>query len=438
MLIAAIHFVLFGYFLFRTAITSPISDMFTYIADYLQLRSGQIGLANYLWRPHGEHRLVWVRLLTWVDVELLHTRGVAFMAAASASICAAALLVWHQVRRAEPNVGGVSPLSLFAPMLFLTTANVVDCSVPINTTYPITVFFVVSSVVLFVSPRGPDRHLKLRRAAAILAASCAGLGTAAGLLAWPILVWIAWHERAGGFWPAVLVTLGGAYTMFYLHNLPVYGLAPVLEMHPASLLGAAHLSKMLDYFVAFLGLPFTREPALGLFGRGIGCVLLVAGASAVLFATFSARLNSPLDRIAIGMILLALGSAALAALGRSELVKEVPVRYAMFTTALHVGLLCLLLPRCVRRFASARGRMLLNTTALAFASLLLFQQVFVGRIAEQTAAAIARDADCFAQGTHAGPVSSVVSRAPAAAAQVVTALRQQGLLGPRSSQCTTP
>ena len=34
-LIAAVHFVLFGYFLFRTAITSPISDMFTYIADYL-------------------------------------------------------------------------------------------------------------------------------------------------------------------------------------------------------------------------------------------------------------------------------------------------------------------------------------------------------------------------------------------------------------------
>jgi hypothetical protein len=99
-LIAAIHFALFGYFLFRTAITSPISDMFTYIADYLQLRSGQIGLANYLWRPHGEHRLVWVRLLTWVDVELLHTRGIAFMAAASASICATALLVWHQVRRA--------------------------------------------------------------------------------------------------------------------------------------------------------------------------------------------------------------------------------------------------------------------------------------------------------------------------------------------------
>jgi hypothetical protein len=33
-LIVGVHFILFGYFLFQTVITSPISDMFTYIADY--------------------------------------------------------------------------------------------------------------------------------------------------------------------------------------------------------------------------------------------------------------------------------------------------------------------------------------------------------------------------------------------------------------------
>src|SRR5436305_1225824 len=61
-LLAAMHFALFGYFLLQTAIWSPISDMFSYIADYLRYRSRQMGLLDYLWFPHGEHRLLWIRL----------------------------------------------------------------------------------------------------------------------------------------------------------------------------------------------------------------------------------------------------------------------------------------------------------------------------------------------------------------------------------------
>jgi hypothetical protein len=182
----------------------------------------------------------------------------------------------------------------------------------------------------------------------------------------------------------------------------------------------------------------TRAPALATAGRVVGLSLLVAGLSAVAIATFSSRLRAPLDRAATGLIMLALGSATLAALGRSDLVSEVPVRYTMFATALHVGLLCLLLPRAVRAFATPSARAVVDAAAFAFALVLLIQQVLVGRIAEQTAAAIARNADCFAQGFHGQPVGAVVSRSPAAAAQVLGALRQQGLLAPRSSECISP
>ena len=154
--IAAVHFALFGYFLYRTAIISPISDMFTYIADYLRFRAGQVGLLSYLWQPHGEHRLVWVRLLTWLDVELLHTRGFAFMSAATASITTTTALLWYRMRRDEPMLP-VS-LTLLAPMLVLTSANVVDCSVPINTTYPMTIVFAVLSIVLFADAGARNRR----------------------------------------------------------------------------------------------------------------------------------------------------------------------------------------------------------------------------------------------------------------------------------------
>jgi hypothetical protein len=435
-LIAAAHITLFGYFLFQTAITSPISDMFTYIADYLQFRAGQVGLLDYLWQPHGEHRLLWIRSLTWADVELLHTRGIAFMAAATASISAAAILVWRVIRRAEPRLA--APLTLLAPMLVLTSANVVDCSVPINTTYPITVFFAVLSLVLFTGAGEFERWPNLWRTAAIPAAIGSSLATSAGLLMWPILLWISWCGRAGGRWLAILVGVGAIYVAFYTYNLPPYGLAPALDLDVVSFTSPQHLFRLVDYFIAFLGLPFTREPALGLLGRLIGLVLLLAGVSAVLLATFSNRLRTPSDQFAVGMIMLGLGSATLAAVGRSELVNEVPVRYTIFTTVLHVGLLCLVLPRLACRLATPHGRVLLNSTGLLFAALLLMQQVFIGRIAAQTVAAIARDADCFAEGIYAGPVSSVVTRAPAGAAEVLNRLRQQGLLAPRSSNCVTP
>jgi hypothetical protein len=435
-LIAAIHFVLFGYFLFRTAITLPISDMFTYIADYLRFRAGQVGLLDYLWQPHGEHRLLWIRLLTWADVEFLHTRGIAFMAAATASMLATAILVWHVIQRATPKLA--APLTLLAPMLVLTSANAVDCSVPINTTYPITVFLAVLSLVLFAGAGEFERRPNLWRTAAIPAAIGSSLATAAGLLMWPILLWISWCGRVGGRWLAILVGVGATYVTFYSYNLPPYGLAPALDTDVASFVSRQHLFELVDYFVAFLGLPFAREPALGLVGRLIGLVLLLAAVSAVLLATFSNRLKAPSDQFAVGMIMLGVGSAALAAVGRSELVNEVPVRYTMFTTTLHVGLFCLVLPRLACRLATPYGRVLLNSSGLLFAALLLMQQVFIGRIAAQTAAAIARDADCFAEGIYTGPISSVVTRAPAGAAEVLNQLRQQGLLAPRSSNCVTP
>jgi hypothetical protein len=312
--------------------------------------------------------------------------------------------------------------------------------VPINTTYPFTVFFVVLALVLFTNARDSNPHAHYRRIAAMLAAVGASMGTAAGLLAWPILLWIAWRERLNRGWLATLAGLGAVYILCYAQGLNLIGLAPALKKDVASFFSAMHLVKLSHYFFVFLGLPFTREPALGLIGSAIGATLFLAGLSAILIATFSNRLNTRLDRIAIGMILLAFGSAALAALGRSDLIEEVkvPVRYTMFASTLQVGFLCVVLPRVVRHFEFPRVRILQRSVGLMFAVVLLILQVFIGRSAAQIADVISRDADCFAQGEQTGPVSTVVTRWPEDAEKVLSALRQQGLLAPRSTDCTRP
>jgi hypothetical protein len=361
------------------------------------------------------------------------------MAAATAAVTATAALIWNELRWAEPRLGVATSLGLLAPMLILSAANVTDCSVPINTTYPLTVFLVILSLVLFAG-RKPDSYAPYRRAAAISAAFGASLATAAGLLAWPILLWVAWRERLGTAWLAAFASLGILYILLYAQNLNFLGLAPAMEKDAAAFFSAAHLGKLSNYFFAFLGLPLTRAPELALIGRVGGAALFLAGLSALLVATFSRGLSTPLDRIAIGMILLSFGSAALAAVGRGDLLDDVkvPVRYTMFATALQVGLLCLLLPRALRCFPGPHGRLLLRSAGLALAVLLLIQQILVGRSAMQIAGALAQEADCFAQGAHVDTVSQAVSRAPQGAQQVFGTLREQGLLAPRAGNCPGP
>jgi hypothetical protein len=437
-LTAGIHLTVFGYFLFRTAITAPFADMFDYIAAYLRFREGAVGLLDYLWQPHADVRLVWIRLLTMVDVEIFHTKGIPFIAVATGALLLTAVLVWYQVWRAQLRLRGPSVLGLLAPMLILSTANVIDCSIPINTTYPVAVFFIVLTLVLFAGADRFEPYVNYRRAAGVIAALGAGLTAGAGLLAWPILLWSCWQGRVGVRWMAIIIAAGASYMAFYLHNLPVHGLATASQMDIASYLGAQHLGKLADYFLAFLGLPFSYAPALGFVGRAIGAVLLLAGLFAVFWSALSPRASTPLDRIAIGMILLALGSAALATVGRADLLDEVklPVHYAIFMTALHVGLFCLVLPRLSAYCGGVRGDVLQNAVGLIVAVLLLTQQIFVGRAAALIANARAMEADCFVQGVRGPQISEVITQNQEAAEQILLALRRNGLLDPSSARCT--
>ena len=314
----------------RTAILSPISDMFAYIDVYLRFRAGEISLLDYLWRAHGEHHLVWIRLLTWADVELFHTRSIPFVIAATAAVVTSAVLVWRQLRHAQPKLGAATSMGLLAPMLMLSTANVTDCSVPINTTYPFTVFFAVLALVLFAGAGAPGSGADLRRLGAVLAAFGASMGTAAGLLTWPILLWVAWRERLNWGWLAIMAGLSMIYSLFYARDLFLLGLQPALHKDAASFVDAMHLYSMAYYFFAFLGLPFTREPSLGLIGLAVGGTLFLAGMSAVVIATFSNRLATQLDRIGTGMILLGIRVGRSGGGG-----KERPVRRTKGSRALH-------------------------------------------------------------------------------------------------------
>lgn len=437
-LAAAAQIVSFGYLVARTEIQSPISDGFAYIDDYLQFRAGKVSLLEYLWQAHGEHHLVWIRLLTWVDVAIFHVRAIPFSIAATAAISATAILIWNELRRAEPKLGAATGLGLLGPMVILSAANATDCSVPINTTYTFTVFFAVLSLVLFGCAERPQAKVAIFRICGIMAALASSLGTAAGLLMWPILLWWAVRRRFTWPWIAVVASLGGGYCVFYLRGLQFLGLGPLYEGGIRSFLSVPHLEKLADYFLVFLGLPFTRDPRLEVLGRLVGAMLLFAGAAAALVASFSWRLNTRLDRIGVGMILFAIGAAILATVGRADMSEkvEIPVRYAIFSTMLQAALLCIILPRSVR-FASWTGE-LVSGLGLALSMGLLIVQIFIARAALTIADSISREADCFAEGALRGAASPVVTRWPEDADRVLAELRRLKLLAPRTNTCASP
>ncbi|MBS0639768.1 MAG: hypothetical protein JSS43_07845 [Proteobacteria bacterium] len=416
---------LFVLVLRATLIRAPFEDMLQWLDAWRQARlSGD--WAGYAFGFFQEHRLVWAKLLTALDASWFQASGWPFIATGTLALGGVALLLTREVRCGLPSTGPVAALAWLCPMLVLTAANAVDCSVPVNTVYPLTLLFVVAACVTVTGPAETGPLTAGRGIAALLLAACAGLGNAVGLLAWPVLLWSAWRSRAGWRWLALIAAVTAVYGALYLHGLALSagGVAA-----PATV--AARATKLVAYLLAYLGLPLSRVPALRLAGEALGAVLLAASLFAVLRFGVLRPAITRLERIAVGLILFSLGSAALAALGRSQFAAEVelPVRYTVLVTPLHVGLLALALRWVAGHPAAERRGGLVLACGVALGLLLLAQQAVGMRSAIVVADAMRSKLDRFYAGQHDPDVERLVFQAGLPKAEaIVAALRRDGLL----------
>ena len=140
---------------------------------------------------------------------------------------------------------------------------------------------------------------------------------------------------------------------------------------------------MANYLLAYLGLPLSRAPKLGLVSHVLGAGLLVAGVIAILFDAILRRPATRLHLIGIGLIIIALGVAFLAAIGRVDIEQEVklPVRYSILVGLLHIGLLALVLPFLARLATTSQRQIALLGAGTALAGTLLVLQIISGRYA---------------------------------------------------------
>jgi hypothetical protein len=417
--ITAVHVGLFGYYLQATSIRLPFWDMYAFVTRYLRYRADGDVWA-YLWAPHVQHRLVWVRLLTALDVEMLRGTGYPFIVFTTACQLLTAGLLCRELRSKPIYPGLRWSVACLVVMLVLTSVSAVDCSIPIFGVYPQALVFALASLVLFDGAgETTTQALRWRRAAALLAATAAGFGNAVGLVVWPILVWSAWRGRAGLGWTMPTAVFGAAYIAFYAHGLP--------PAHYTS--GGPQPLKVLKYLLTYLGLPWTRAGALAAPGRVLGAVFLAASLVAVAWRGVFAAPGGRLERLAVGLILFALASAALASLGRVDVDPQVkvPVRYSVFVAPLHVGLLWLALPWLARQWPLPHRRRLIEAGALAAGALLLVQQVASGEAAAGRARSMTATIERFLAGQRDADMPSVVYSDLDDAQSAVDAMRRAGI-----------
>jgi hypothetical protein len=317
--------------------------MITYIDDYLHFR--QHGDLGYLWAVHVEQHQPFMHVLTALDVAAFRASGIPFVVAATIAMVVTALLTVEFRRDQQLSAEPLRSLSLLGPMLLLTPAAAVDCSIPIHSPYPLSLVFLVATLVLF------DSHADAytRRVAALVTAILASFSSASGLAIWPALLWLAWRGGASRRWLIAIAAVGIGYGSFYVLTSPSIDIG-----RPSEVIELQHLLKMADYLLAYLGLPLSRAPELGFLARGLGAVLLSAAVVAILFDAILHPVTR-LHRVGIGLIIVALGIALLISLGRVDQAQEVtvPVRYAVFAAPLHT--VCLLLIRRLRALPRLRN-----------------------------------------------------------------------------------
>lgn len=381
--ITGLYLILFGYSIGATALRVPVVDEIFWVLHYIDhWLTGDYWA--YLWTDHNGHRIVWCRLLT---IPMLQLPGGSVMPFILFGIVCFVVMIGGLVLEVmaaellpEPRIA----IALMVVLLLATSFSAIDSATPMFENFLHTCVFVVLALILWDGPREDRPRVKLRRIGALISGALASFGVSGGMLVLPVLVWMALRSGYGWRWTlaALAVTIALPVVYFPTPN----GLPLVTTFDSTTLL------RMADYILRFFGLPWSHSPALVNVGRLIGLATIVAGAFVVLRYSVFGQPRSRLDRIAVGLLLFTFLLSGAITVGRLNTApeREMPIRYAMFTSLAQVALLLAAAPWLSGLWVGLK-RPAVQMAMLAAAVLLLVQQVVGGeagaRVVQQYTAA---------------------------------------------------
>jgi len=389
--IAFVQLVLFLYYVKMTTVFGLFYDMADWLLDYARYL-GDGDLAGYLWSPHYEHRLAITRLVLLADIKLFGGVSYPFV---GVSLCCVAFVATALLSAVNSGVSAEIPsriVTFLIIMLIFNPAVGVACSVPIYDNYPHAIGLAAAALYFFDGEDTHGRGRPFRRALALFAAAGSGLGSAVGLLIWPILLWAAWRGRLAGRWIAATTVCGGTYIVLYVHGYSLAQFDASLA-HADIFWSVAHLRKIPQYFLLYMGLPWSHDPRLLLPGEMLGGLMTLLIAAVIIRRGITGPPGGLRERTEVGLLIFVLGTAVLASFGRSDIVDlsgkiYAPIKYTVFLSVGHASLAATALPWIARWWELPERRRALQLASLLLGGLLVAQQIGMGEAAAAKAASV--------------------------------------------------
>jgi hypothetical protein len=296
----------------------PYGDMWWFVRDMSEFRSHRIGL-SFLWNQHSEHRLVFPRLIFWVDLQFFHFRGVFTIVCSFLLQAGEAMLLCFAFWRAERNapVSRLSYAALVFGMMF-SASQIENLIFPFQIQFPLAFFMASASILLVLHHCETNGGDWISMFLGLVAAICATLSLGCGLLVWPVLVLICIIERAPhkALWMTGVAGISIWISYFIGYLSPSQSADPWVSLrHPIRVSAftftflASALTTTPSRFAGLLGLVFLSGSAIGLFlyvrvrsesswkARSF-FVYLAVFIVVTAFLTSLGRLNSDLDEAA--------------------------------------------------------------------------------------------------------------------------------------------
>ena len=412
---------IFAYVVVAGFVRQPFSDMFGFLqAEFDWERTGD--LLAYLTSLHNHQHLVWVRILTALDVQVFHGSATIFLAAAALSVLTGALVLANEIWRSTPvrMVGALA--ATLAVLLVVSTVNAMDCAQPINSVYAIAIAFTALAIILFERAGEAEAgHAALLATLALAAALAAAAGSGAGVAVFVVLVFSAVRNPGARrlIAPVLVVALPAIAEV----------VTALLDTAPAQAAGggAGHLWKMADYFVVYAGMPWSAVKLLSGLRLSLGLATIAAGALLLWRGSRRHGAAGRLERIGLDLILFSVITAAMAAVGRVDENEAVivRVRYAIFMSAFQVGVICVLAPALAERWASLKRYAVPGV--LAAATALLVQQVAAGFSVLRTSAYIRSEITAFEAGARRPEMRQLIHPDFNVATQIEAECQKRGL-----------
>lgn len=252
----------------------PFWDMWRgYLGFFVDLDDG---IRASWWNPHNEHRIVFSRLLFWLDLKFFHG-SIVFLFVAN--FVFAALAAWlfvamaRQVAPAEAHRGPVRVSGAALVCLLFSWAQSENFGWGFQSSFFLAQLVPLFAFYLLYRARVAPTHRHLLFVAAALV-GFASLGTMAnGVLALPLMAVLAGMLRFDKTRIAVLAVLAVVAALLY------FAADSPLSQRPGLGAARAHPLRLLHYVLLYLGSPFYYLPMAGRPAADVaGAFFLIAAA----------------------------------------------------------------------------------------------------------------------------------------------------------------